>query len=63
MAVDVTTGDRLTAGVPRELFRSPGRSAPAGFDVRADGQRFLVPRLDLQDAPITVVLNWWADLE
>ena len=63
MAVDVGTTGRFTAGVPRQLFRTAGRNMRTGYAPRADGQRFLVPRLDLQNVPITVVLNWWVDLE
>ena len=63
MAVDVGTTGRFTAGVPRPLFRTAGRNMLPGYAPRADGQQFLVPRLNLQNAPITVVLNWWVDLE
>jgi Tol biopolymer transport system component len=63
MAVDLTLG---RPGVPRRLFqlKSADPTDLAGYDVRADGQRFLMfvsPR-GTADAPITVVLNWWAEL-
>ena len=51
---DVTTGDTLSAGVPRELFRTTNAG---GYDVSADGQRFLLPAPSANedvDAPITV---------
>ena len=35
------------------------------YDVSSDGQKFLIWRAidDSGDAPITVVLNWWAALK
>jgi hypothetical protein len=35
------------------------------YDVSADGKRFLLPARQtvMDDNPITVVLNWWAELE
>jgi serine/threonine protein kinase len=61
MAVDVTLGQVPPVGVPRRLFKLPPSFGVFSFDVSADGQRFVVPRLptEAQDAPITVVLNWW----
>jgi Tol biopolymer transport system component len=61
MAVDVTLGQVPPVGVPRRLFKLPPSFGVFAFDVSADGQRFVVPRLpaEAQDAPITVVLNWW----
>jgi eukaryotic-like serine/threonine-protein kinase len=63
MAVDVHLGDVPSAGVPRKLFQLDS-SAAIGYDVSVDGQRFLVDRFlyDLPNAPIMVVLNWWAEL-
>jgi Tol biopolymer transport system component len=66
MAVDVDTGTAFSAGVPRPLFKTAGgQGLITGYAVRADGQRFLMPQRDAQPttAPITVVLNWWAELE
>jgi Tol biopolymer transport system component len=66
MAVDVDTGATFTAGIPRPLFKTTGGlNQSAGYAVRADGQQFLLPGRDLQAEtwPITVVLNWWAELE
>jgi dipeptidyl aminopeptidase/acylaminoacyl peptidase len=62
MVADVTTGQTVSAGVPRELFKFTGFKT--SFDVSRDGQRFLVltPPKEI-DAPITVVLNWWLGLE
>ncbi|MBI4474810.1 MAG: serine/threonine-protein kinase, partial [Acidobacteria bacterium] len=63
MSVEVQTGGRFEAGVPRPLF--PTR--PVGvlrYDVSSDGQRFLVstPIDEATSAPATVVLNWFAAL-
>ena len=63
MAVDVETGETFSAGVPRELFR---QSTVAGsFDVHPDGERFLIlkPTPGEVDQAITVVLNWWVEME
>jgi eukaryotic-like serine/threonine-protein kinase len=66
MAVDVDTGAMFSAGIPRPLFKTGGgQSLAAGYAVRADGQQFLMPgRAAQADTwPITVVLNWWTELE
>ena len=72
MAVDVKPGAAFSAGIPRQLFQIQGVDLTAAnptsavhYDVRADGQQFLVfvPQQEAQDSPITVVLNWWAELE
>jgi Tol biopolymer transport system component len=63
MAVDVNAnGSALVPEVPHELFHP---SANGGWDVTADGKRFLVEVLGQQNTqtPITVVLNWAADLK
>jgi eukaryotic-like serine/threonine-protein kinase len=63
MAVDVSAnGAAFQAGVPRRSFDVPGIQ---GWDVTADGKRFLVVSSPPQSAqtPITVVLNWQADLK
>jgi hypothetical protein len=63
MAVDVTTGGTFSAGVPRELLHQPVVTQTQGYDVTADGQRFLVPGARAPvDVPITVVMNWWVEL-
>jgi len=67
-AVDVTAGSSFEAGVPRALFEigsTPGVGLRHRYDVTSDGQRFLVVRgTETQEtSPITVVLNWTADLK
>jgi hypothetical protein len=65
MAVDITL-DPVNS-LPHRLFQLK-REVPidqATYDVRPDGQQFLVfvmTQRGTQDAPITVVLNWWAEL-
>jgi Tol biopolymer transport system component len=65
MAVDVNgSGAGFQTGTPHVLFSLPGAK---GADVTADGKRFPanVPVAQSQQAahaPITVVLNWQADL-
>jgi Tol biopolymer transport system component len=62
MAVEVTTGPKFEAGVPKPLFDA--HLAGTGFDVSKDG-RFLIPTAVEQSgtAPITVVINWTAGLK
>jgi serine/threonine protein kinase len=63
MVADVASDQALRIGIPRKLFQFSGLGI-LGYDIGADGQRFLTSRrrVDLPDTPITVVLNWWADL-
>ncbi len=69
MGVDVKADSTFEAGAPRPLFhaRFPTASAPflRTYSVTSDGQRFLVTRVMEEDKaiPITVVLNWTADLK
>ena len=68
MAVDITL-DPVNSTVVRRLFQLqkelPIHRADSPYDVRPDGQQFLVfmrTQRATQDAPIRVVLNWWAEL-
>src|SRR5262249_34115514 len=69
------TGSTFEFSAPRPLFDSGYLNTALGhtgnwntFDVSADGQLFLIPRLELTNitgalnTPITVVLNWSAAL-
>jgi eukaryotic-like serine/threonine-protein kinase len=64
MAVDVTAkGAALEIGIPEQLFQTP---VDYGWDVTSDGKRFAVTLPQIQQAaqlPITVVLNWPAQLK
>jgi hypothetical protein len=63
MAVDVKEVEsNFEASVPRLLFAKAG---VVGYDVSRDGQRFLigVSVEETSPEPITVVLNWTADLK
>lgn len=65
MAVDIQTSHGVTAGVPHALFQSEASGFEGRiYDVSPDGQRFLITSASYNavDAPITVVLNWWAGL-
>jgi len=69
MAVDVKPGPAFSAGLPVALFDSGLRpegltESRSSFAVSADGQRFLVNAIaaDAGRVPITVVVNWAADL-
>jgi Tol biopolymer transport system component len=65
MVVEVQLGEKPPAGIPRKLFQLDPVFGTLDYDVSANGQRFLVTALlreDVPDVPITVVLNWWAEL-
>jgi hypothetical protein len=64
MAVDVTLQPKVSAAIPHPLFDLP----PGGWngDVHPSGQRFIHLMRSGEaelDNPITVVQNWWVDLE
>jgi hypothetical protein len=69
VAVQAISGS-LEFGTPRALFTIPfvappsGVSAPYTYDVMPDGQRFLavVPVGEAVSPPMTVILNWQAEL-
>ena len=71
MSVEVKTeGDTFEMGTPQPLFEIRGAPLPGGlggsaFDATADGQKFLIgmPVQEATFVPITVVLNWAADLK
>jgi eukaryotic-like serine/threonine-protein kinase len=71
MAVPITvSGSALTAGAPRQLFEAKGLSTtgPArGYDVTADGQRFLFVREvsvpPPAPPPMVLVDNWFQELK
>jgi eukaryotic-like serine/threonine-protein kinase len=64
VAVEVDgAGPAFKAGIPKQLFAAP---ANVGWDMTADGKRFFMAALPNQkatDEPITVVLNWQAELK
>ena len=66
MSADINTEGGFQSGVPRELFQANikyrGQGVP--YDVRADGQAFLVNIYSERHsaAPMTIVLNWTATL-
>jgi hypothetical protein len=66
MAVDIALDPVNSRAVPHRLFplKSADPTDLANYDVRPDGQQFLIlmSQRGTQDAPITVVLNWWAEL-
>jgi len=67
MAVEVKASSTFEVSVPQELFetRIAGATFRRGYDVTADGQRFLIiTQLEEEKpSPISVVLNWTADLK
>ena len=66
MAVEVN-GSRsaFEAGPPLRLFQNAGGAADLGWDITKDAKRFLIalpPAQQPTQTPITVVLNWQAQL-
>jgi len=65
MSVAVQTDSTFQAGQPRALFETRASDVPVvPYSISADGQRFLVNTAteETNTAPITVVLNWIAEL-
>jgi len=71
MSVPVTMGSTITFGKPGKLFDGPYAFGPIGrtYDATADGQRFLIFRLNSEsgDSPrspgFVIVLNWFGELK
>jgi hypothetical protein len=71
MAADITQGPTFKASVPRILFQLPvaqvghneQTSRVFGWDVAPDGKRALIDMGTTSSEPITVVLNWTAELK
>jgi hypothetical protein len=64
MAVPVSTiRSAFEPGAPAVLFKGP--ASPFGWDVTADGKRFLfaVPAGESAPPPFTVILNWMSLLK
>jgi eukaryotic-like serine/threonine-protein kinase len=63
VAVPVRTGASIELGTPHTLFALPSKYRWASYDVAPDG-RFLaiVPEALASEQPLTVVVNWMADL-
>jgi len=62
MAVPIKAGATVEAGVPKSLFPITATADHRSFAVANDGQRFLVST-SVGAVPITVVLNWQAELK
>ncbi|MGA2606851.1 MAG: hypothetical protein ABSH01_05265 [Terriglobia bacterium] len=70
MAVDVTEGPIFKAGSPKPLFQLPVTSMYDNAalnvfrgDTTPDGKRFLIDTAKTSSEPLTVVLNWTAELK
>ncbi len=66
MAVEVKAGSTFEAGLPKFLFETRLKSGGnRQYDVSSDGQRFLINLAvgEESSAPITLVLNWTAELK
>ncbi len=68
MAVPVKTGGTtFVAGAPVALFKTHLMpllfSNPSEYDVTPDGQRFLIGTLVGKPAPVSVILNWTAEVK
>jgi hypothetical protein len=65
MAVAVRgSATRFEPDVAKPLFPIPGNEVRRSYAPSADGRRFLITRpLETTTEPITVVLNWQAELQ
>jgi serine/threonine-protein kinase len=64
MVVDVTTEPSLNVGKPRLLFERPFLESFRGYEVTADGERFIAIERDEEAVwQIQVVLNWEEELK
>jgi hypothetical protein len=70
MAVSVAEGPTFRAGVPESLFQAlvvRGRRESllgvSRWDVAPDGKHFLINKVKTSSEPLTVVLNWTAELK
>jgi hypothetical protein len=68
MAVGVQQGAVIGFGPPTALFPLPPSSASLapeseGFDLSADGQRFLVLTRSLDSSGLQVLVNWQVGLK
>jgi len=68
--VKVTAGPTFRAGVPESLFQAlmvrGRRESLLGvlrWDVAPDGKHFLINTVKMSSEPLTVVLNWTAELK
>lgn len=64
MSLDIRSGERIGAGVPKELFQAQRSSRAFGYWPAGDGQRFLViEREQNVGQRQMVVVNWDAELK
>ncbi|HVS01768.1 MAG TPA: hypothetical protein VMT16_03285, partial [Thermoanaerobaculia bacterium] len=63
VAVTVELGDQLRLGAPRELFSAPDGLVNEGWEIAADGERFLFLEEAGDPIPVTVTVNWRARLD
>ena len=65
MAAEVETSPAFRVGAAHALFPTRPRAIGSIYDVSSDGQKFLVANLTSEEAsqPITLVLNWTAELK
>ena len=69
MAADIQAGETFRAGAPSMLFQAPEVNPILPqtifhYDVSDDGRRFLIDVVaeDTERTPVTIVLNWQAEL-
>lgn len=69
MAVSITSSGDFEAGIPQPVFKISTRRMELGWNKQyvagADGQRFLVNEVlaEASQSPITVVMNWSAEVQ
>jgi hypothetical protein len=64
MAVEIQAGATFEAGLPKPLFSIHAKPGGWPFDVSRDGRFLVNERVHTEGgAPVTVVLNWSAQLD
>jgi Tol biopolymer transport system component len=64
MAVPIEErGNGIEARPAQSLFRAAVPNAFDPYDVTADGKKFVINTIGEQDNPLTLVVNWAADLK
>ena len=64
MAAEINAkGSTIEVGVVRPLFATQAATSADNYDVSGDGKRFLINSLVEGGLPLTLVVNWMAELK
>jgi eukaryotic-like serine/threonine-protein kinase len=56
-------GNSIEVRTPQPLFRSAVENSFAPYDVTADGKKFVINAISEQSSPLTLLVNWTANLK